>query len=288
MAWADFWKNISENWIDYAWTLGKVIITFAAARILIALIKRAMAAVTKARIKNADPSRVKKLETANYLVVSVSKYAVYFIAIAVAAGILGLGGAMNSMLAAAGIGGIAIGIGAQSLVKDVATGMFMLFEDQLAVGDFVKIGNIMGTVEGVSVRTTTVRGAQGELNIVPNGSIGEVTNYSRNPFVLFFEAQVAYEADSDKALLLMAQEAEAYREEIPDQISNVEALGIVELMDSAVKLRVSITLEPMSQWKVQRELTRRVKNRFNAEGIEIPYQKIVVLNTKEAVDDRQL
>ena len=131
-----------------------------------------------------------------------------FIAIAVSIGELGLAGAMNSMLAAAGIGTLALGIGAQSLIGDIVTGMFLLFEDQLSVGDYVSIGGVEGTVEEMTLRTVTLQGWRGEKTMIPNGQVKTVVNYSRRDYLAVVEMNIAQEADADRAMAIMHEELE--------------------------------------------------------------------------------
>ena len=144
-----------------------------------------------------DPVKQKRAETAETLMASIIKYVTYFIAAALIASELGFGASVRSLLAAAGIGGIVIGIGAQSLISDIVNGFFFLFEDQFSVGDMIDAGGITGTVESIGLRTTTVRAFTGEVSVIPNGSIRTLTNYSRTNSLAIVDIPVALSADAD-------------------------------------------------------------------------------------------
>lgn len=261
----------------------KVALILLAARIAVYLIKKLVTAIINKRIQKASPERQRYLNTLKTVTVSLTKYAVIFIAVAACLGEIGLLGTMNAMLAAAGIGGIAIGIGAQGLIKDILSGTFMLFEDQISVGDYVKVGDIEGTVESVAIRTLTVRGFRGEQNIIPNGSIAAVTNYSRSDILTLVDIPVSLETDMDAALDVMFKEAEALKQEKSETIDGVKRIGVVSVSESSALLRVGVTVKPMMQWEIQRELSKRVLARFIKENIQTPNKKIMLV--KEKKDD---
>lgn len=175
--------------------------------VIIGIIKRIMKLNTMLRLQYASEDKAKRIQTANTVIVSVSRYALWFVAICLCIGELGLGNTMKSLLVTAGIGGVAIGFGAQNLIKDVLAGLFMLFEDQLAVGDFVTIRDITGTVDSIGLRSTAIKGFRGELNIIPNGSIETITNYSRSEYLAIIYVDIAHDADAYRALKLMQEEA---------------------------------------------------------------------------------
>lgn len=279
---ADFWESLLENGINYGWIALEILLTFVAARIALFLLKRILRSMTRYyQNKNAAPEKTKKMETAATILNSIGRYVVYFLAVAIALGKLGLGATMQSMLATAGIGGLAIGIGAQSLIKDVVTGFFMLFEDQLSVGDYVAIGSITGTVENISLRTTSVRGDRGELNVIPNGTIDVMTNFTRGDYLAVVNVDVAYEADVDRALNLMLEEAEKYAAAHDFVTGKPGVTGIIAMKDSGVTLRATMKVKPLKHWETERALAIAIKQRFAEEGVEIPYSKVVVLHSEE-------
>jgi small conductance mechanosensitive channel len=260
-------NSLDKNGLGFLVSVLYIVLVFALAKILSVLLNRAYRSVISRRAKAIADDKHRRLETVGTLAVSIVRYILYFVAFAISLGELGLGNAMNSMLAAAGIGGIAIGIGAQSLIKDIMTGFFILFEDQFAVGDYVTIGDVTGTVERIELRTTAVRGYRGEINVIPNGNIGVMTNFSRNDYLAMIDIPAAQGTDTEKAMALMLEEALAFAGEDKAVTGRPEVLGVVEAKDTASVIRLIQKVRPMQHWRVQRELTRRILERFKQEGI---------------------
>jgi len=181
---------------------------------------------------------------------------------------------IGPLLAGAGILGLAISFGAQSLVKDFISGFFILFEDQFAVGDVIEAAGKSGVVERMSLRVVVLRDLQGTLHVIPNGEIKVVSNKTRGWSRAVIDVGVAYDADIDQALAVLRDEAARFaadpvwkeRLEGAVEVPGVEALG-----DSAVVIRLLARTQPGSQWDVARELRRRLKTRLDAEGLEIPF-----------------
>jgi small conductance mechanosensitive channel len=260
-------NSLDKNGLGFLVSVLYIVLVFALAKILSVLLNRAYRSVISRRAKAITDDKHRRLETVGTLAVSIVRYILYFVAFAISLGELGLGNAMNSMLAAAGIGGIAIGIGAQSLIKDIMTGFFILFEDQFAVGDYVTIGDVTGTVERIELRTTAVRGYRGEINVIPNGNIGVMTNFSRDDYLAMIDIPAAQGTDAEKAMALMLEEALAFAGEDKAVTGKPEVLGVVEAKDTASVIRLIQKVRPMQHWRVQRELTRRILERFKQEGI---------------------
>lgn len=182
----------------------------------------------------------------------------------------------SSLLAATGIVGVAFGFGAQTLVKDVISGFFLLLEDQTAVGDLVTIGGFTGTIEKITLRTTVVKNAAGDLYTVPNGSISDVINHSRSERTVFIEAPISYESDINNALAALRQAAETAEKEM-DELNGVpEILGVSMLGESGVNIKLCAKCAPGDQFAVERELLKRLKYALDNAGIEIPYNHIVI------------
>ncbi|MDI6600898.1 MAG: mechanosensitive ion channel family protein [Thermoanaerobacteraceae bacterium] len=225
------------------------------------------------------PVEERRLKTLASILRSILRYTVYFIAGMTILDTLGV--PMTSIIATAGIGGLAVGFGAQNLVKDVITGFFILLEDQISVGDYVTIEGISGTVTGIGLRVTTIQGFTGELNIIPNGSITKVVNYSRANNKAIVDASISYESDMDKAISIMKNVGVKLMEENQDIVEEPNVLGVVSLGESGITIRMITTVRPTTQWGVERELRKRIKEAFEREGIEIPYPRMVVIQ-KEA------
>lgn len=178
------------------------------------------------------------------------------------------------LLAGAGILGLAFSFGAQSLVKDVITGFFLLVDNSIAVGDVVEIAGKSGSVERVNLRVVHLRGLDGSVHIIPNGQITVVSNMTRGWSRAVVDVGVAYETDLDHALGIVRDEAAlmAADEHWKARLDGApEVLGVQSLGDNAVTLRVLLRTLPGRQWEVGREFRRRIKDRFDRDGIEIPF-----------------
>lgn len=222
-----------------------------------------------------DERRVNTLRT---LLRSVLRYGTYFVLVfMIIDNVIGTGN-IKGFLAGAGIIGVALGFGAQSLVRDVITGFFILFENQYAVGEYVTIGNLSGFVEEMELRVTKLRDWGGEVHIIPNGQVTTVTNYSRGNMRALVEISIAYEADIDRALeVLKKTAAELAAEQKEVIVEGPEVLGVVALGPSEVVIRTVAKTRPMEQWAVEREMRKRFKEAFVREGIEMPYMKRTAL-----------
>lgn len=181
---------------------------------------------------------------------------------------------IGPLLAAAGVAGLAIGFGAQSLVKDFLSGFFILLENQYRVGDVVKIGDLAGIVEKMTLRITALRDIQGVAHFIPNGEIKSVSNMSYQWSRMLVEVGIAYKENVDNAInILKSVCAEFYAEEPwkSDLLEEPQVVGVEALADSQVTIRVMAKTKPLKQWDAMREFRRRVKNRFDQERIEIPF-----------------
>jgi len=190
-----------------------------------------------------------------------------------------LGIPVAPLLASAGVVGVAVGLGTQSLIKDVIAGLFILLEDQFGIGDLVTIAGVTGTVEEMSLRRTAVRDFNGTLHIVPNSEIKIVSNASKDWARVIVDVDVAYETDLGHAMSVLARVGEALAsapEFQADVLEPPQVLGVMALADSGVTLRIVAKVKAGAQWAISRELQRRIKEGFDREGIEIPYPQHVV------------
>jgi small conductance mechanosensitive channel len=222
----------------------------------------------------------RRILTLRGLAWSLLRYSLYIIGGMMVLSELGVNTA--SLLAGVGIAGLAIGFGAQNLVRDVISRFFILFEDQFAVGDFVTIAGVTGTVEEMGLRVTKVREWDGTLHIIPNGEISKVANHSRGSMGVRVEVDIAYEENVDRAIEVLeriCKEAAADHREII--IEEPTVLGVSSLGESGVTIQIFGKVQPMQQWQFARELRRRIKEAFDREGIEIPYPRRVVLWRRE-------
>jgi small conductance mechanosensitive channel len=190
-----------------------------------------------------------------------------------------LGVEIAPVLAAAGIVGLAVGFGAQSLVKDVISGFFMLLEDQIRVGDVVQIAGKGGLVEKVNLKTTILRDLAGNVHYVPNGHIDVVTNMTKDFSRYVFDIGVAYRENVDEVIEVIKEVDEELRND-PDYkddiLEPIEILGLDQFADSAVIVKARTTTVPIKQWRVGREFNRRLKKKFDERDIEIPFPHVTL------------
>jgi small conductance mechanosensitive channel len=190
-----------------------------------------------------------------------------------------LGVSVAPILGAAGVVGLAVGFGAQSLVKDYFTGFFLLLENQIRQGDVVRLGDHAGLVEEVTLRYVQLRDYDGNVHYVPNGHITTVVNMSRGFSQAVMDIGVAYREDVDAVMAVMRRVGEQMRADEafgPRILDALEIAGVDQWADSAVVIRCRFRTQPLEQWGVRREYLRRLKAAFDAEGIEIPYPHLTV------------
>lgn len=190
-----------------------------------------------------------------------------------------LGVAIAPILGAAGVVGLAIGFGAQSLVKDYFTGFFLLLENQLTTGDVVEVGGKSGLVEDVTLRFVRLRDYDGNVHYVPNSQITTVTNMSRGFAQSVVEIGVAYREDVDEVFEVMRTVGRAMREDPlfgPKILDDLEIAGIERWGNSAVQLKCRFRVSPLEQWNVRREFLRRLKRAFDERDIEIPFPHLTL------------
>ncbi|KGX93687.1 mechanosensitive ion channel protein MscS [Pontibacillus halophilus JSM 076056 = DSM 19796] len=220
--------------------------------------------------------------TLSRLLENMLKYIVYFAGIVMILETLGI--PVSSLLAGAGIAGLAIGFGAQNLVKDIITGFFIIFEDQFSVGDYIKASSMEGFVEEIGIRTTKIKSWTGELHVIPNGNIAEITNYSMHNGVAVVDLSIAYEGQIDQAEEVIEELLLELPKKYEDFITVPELLGVQSLGSSDVILRVIAEVAPMNHWPAARILRKELKNRLDERGIEIPFPRLVMYNRQEEME----
>jgi len=253
----------------------KVIGVLVGARLIVNFSHLAIKQIFEKHRFNEDLIETRRAQTLELLLRSVLTYIVFFLAALTILQIFNVN--TSAILASAGILGLAVGFGAQNLVKDVISGFFILFEDQFSVGDFVEAAGVVGTVEEVGLRTCKIRQWTGQLHVIPNGEITRVTNYNRGEMMAVVEVGIAYEEDIDQAIDVLRQESARADREIDTILDTPLVQGIVELADSAVNIRTIAPTKAGEHWAVERELRRRFKYALDRAGIEIPYPRRVLL-----------
>jgi small conductance mechanosensitive channel len=181
---------------------------------------------------------------------------------------------IKPLLAGAGIAGIAIGLGTQNLMRDILGGIFVLMEQQYNVGDIISVAGVSGKVEMVTLRMTQLRDVDGNVHFVPNGQATVVTNMTKEWARAKLDVEVAYKEDVDRVIAVLKEVGQELRADPKWQsflLDPVEVPGVQLLGESGVQVRIFFKTQPDQKWNVTRELRRRIKNRFDAEGIEIPF-----------------
>ncbi|MHB9144004.1 MAG: mechanosensitive ion channel family protein [Symbiobacteriia bacterium] len=268
----------SANWGLWADRLFKVVLVLVLARLLLTfgvrLVDRIFARKAGALI-GIDDRRGKTLAP---LLRSVLRYAVNVVAALTVLEIFLPPATLQPLLASAGIVGVAIGFGAQNLVRDIIGGFFILYEDQFAVGDYIKTGGQAGLVEDIGLRIVRLRDFSGEQHIIPNGKIETVTNLSRGKMRATVEVGVAYEESLHRVLHVLQQVArDVAAEQSGVILEGPEVLGVVSFEPSDMVIQLVAQTKPMQQWAVERALRRRIVEVFEQEGIQIPYPRQVFL-----------
>jgi len=236
------------------------------------LIKIGNAAIERFfRLRQRNGSEILPRErTLVHLLESCARYGIYFV---MAVTILDrFGVPVLGILSTAGVLGVGIAFGAQSLFKDVISGFFILLENQYSVGEYIGIQGVEGFVEQITLRCTYLRDFGGQLHILPNGSIGTVTNHSRGSRRALVEVGVAYESDIDHVLNVLDQVCLQVADEFASIITDKPKVqGITNFGDSAIIIRVTAQAQALQQWSVEMALRKRIKETFEREAIEIPF-----------------
>jgi len=218
-------------------------------------------------------SHTRRVLTVGKLLKNITSYLIYFIGALLILAEFHVN--LAPLLAGAGVISLAIGFGAQSLVKDIITGFFIILEDQFAVGDVIQTGTFKGTVEMIGLRTTRIKSWTGELHIIPNGMINEVTNFSMNNAIAVVDIAIAYEEDIERAISIMKQVVTQESLHLEHVTGVPEVLGVQTLGPSQVTLRVTVECKPNTQAPVARALNGIIKKAFEEHKIELPYPKLI-------------
>jgi len=256
----------------------RVVIIILGALLFIALARLVVRISNRAlKAKNPSPEFHKRVNTFG----SVVRYIVDTLVVSTALILVikEFGVDVRPILAAAGVVGLAVGFGAQKLVQDIISGFFILLEDQIRVDDVVEVGGKSGVVENVNLRLITLRDLSGNVHFIRTGQVDTVTNMTKGFSRYVFDVGVSYREDVDEVIEAMKAVDEDMRSD-PEYsgliLEPIEILGLDRFEDSAVIVRARTKTVPIEQWKVGREFNRRLKKKFDAMGIEIPFPHITL------------
>ncbi|MDZ8118244.1 mechanosensitive ion channel family protein [Pontiella agarivorans] len=233
--------------------------------------------------KNLTEKERKQRLTLIPLMKSAMKYVVYFTAILLALNAMNFNPA--PLLAGAGIIGIVIGLGAQPLINDLVSGLFILFESLYLVGDYIETGQGRGVVESIDIRTTRLRDPGGQQHILRNGQIGDIINFSKRYTFAEVEVGVAYDTDLDLAYTVLAEVGRKIREVNQDVLEDMKVLGLQNFGESELLLRTITRVKPGCHQQVARDLRKLIKEAFDGQGIEIPYARRVLIFKTETEEN---
>jgi small conductance mechanosensitive channel len=229
-------------------------------------------------MERRDPDQQGRIQTLGRVFRYIAAVVIWLLAGMLVLGELGI--SVAPVLATAGVAGLAIGFGAQSLVKDYFTGFFLLLEDQIRQGDVVDFGSQSGVVEEVTLRYVRLRNFDGHVFFVPNGEIKVVKNMTRDFAQAVIRVGIAYREEVDEAFAVMKEVGKEMREDPvfgPNLAADIEIIGVDEWGDSSVNLICRLkVVPPIQQWSVRREFLRRLKHAYDARGIEIPFPHLTV------------
>ncbi len=274
------WENIWQVILDWLLTSGLRIAFILVVGLIASRWLRVLSARLESLIAGAAPTEdeAQRASTLTRVIHSTT-----LVAMATVAGLMilrELGLDIAPLIAGAGIAGVALGFGAQSLVRDIIGGFFILLEDQFAVGDSIKVGDIAGGVEKMTLRATFLRDLEGTLHVIPNGEMRIVSNRTKDWSRAVVKVGVAYEEDIGRVMAALGDIGHGlYQDEefAPLLLEEPTVSGVEALGDWAVTVRIMVKTEPGKQWSVARELRRRIKESFEREGIEMPYPRQEVL-----------
>jgi len=269
----------------------RILIVLAATWLLTAIARKSINSLARRMIERAaqkDQIEVqKRIQTLASLGGTVVSLTILGVAATVVLGQLGIN--LGPILTAAGILGLAVGFGAQSLVKDVITGLFILMENQFNIGDVISAGGVSGVVERSNLRVTVLRDPEGTVHFVPNGQISTLSNMTKEWSRAVLDIGVAYKEDTDAVAGILKRIGEEMQAD-PDFgakiLEPMQVLGINDFADSAVMIRVSIKTRPIEQWAIAREFRRRVKKAFDQAGVEIPFPHMTLYMGEAASSGR--
>lgn len=225
----------------------------------------------------------KKLSRAETLIPffnSIFSFLVYFIAVTIILRKMGID--TSAIIASAGVLGLAIGFGAQAIVKDFISGIFILLDGTISVGDVITIDSHTGTVESLNLRHVQLRKFSGELWTIPNGQISNFGNYNKDWVRAIAEVDIAYEQDIEKGMKELEKIGRQWAEKRKDIVLEPPVVqGVMALGASGITIRLVTKVKAMTHWEAERELKRLIKNHFDAQGVEIPFNRQVLYLRKE-------
>jgi len=276
----EFLLSIKDSFINMVLAIVAIVLVVIVCKLILSLISK----LIKKTIDNAsslEESKSKDIITSMSVTRSVSRYLVYALGIIFLLNLFGYKTSVSNVLLTAGVGGLIISFGAQSFVKDLIAGMFILFEKQYAVGDYIKIAGQEGKVTAITMRSTYLD-FRGQKIIIPNGQIDTVINFNDKYNAFRFSVPTSYEANTSAVIKQLQKILDKYYEDNKEIFAEKpEVLGVNEFNTSSVDVLVQGKCKTLKHFEAERELKQLIKEEFDKKKIEIPYQKIVVKKWKK-------
>lgn len=270
--------KLIEMGIDFTQSALRIVLIVVAAYIAIRFLRVALTRLEALLVRAGEATETvpgaasKRVKTLMNVLWTITVGLVWFVAALVSLGQIGVN--IGPILAGAGVIGLAVGFGAQNLVRDLVSGFFLILENQIRVGDIAIVNGTGGLVEAITFRTVVLRDLSAVVHVFPNGSINTLSNLTKGWSAYVIDVGVAYKEDTDRVVEVMRQVAEEMRAE-PEygscMLEPIEIIGVDDFADSAVIIKVRFKTLPLKQFFVGREYRRRLKKAFDAAGIEIPF-----------------
>ncbi len=262
-----------------------MIIIIVISKILMIVLRWVIKSWIRLREKRAAFNEIQRAKTIGHLFANLSKYAIVIIASILT--LQGFNVDITAIVASVGIVGLAVGFGAQTLVKDIISGFFLLFEGDLAVGDEIMHNGQWGSVEAIGVRATKVRGFNGELRVIPNGDLSSFGNLNRGFMKSIVIINIPYESKFNSVFGIVTELANRFAElNTKDILEKPETQGIISFGASSVDIRVVFKVRPTKQYEVERNFRVFLKQEFETRNIEIPFPRQVVFLKNETQNDK--
>jgi small-conductance mechanosensitive channel len=281
----DFWAKLLSSATDWVIKeLPGIIIMVIALLIILRVARFSISRLKKALIRKAEKDETvdeseaeKRIDTLTGILLGAVRIVLYTVFCIMLLGKFGID--IGPLLASAGILGLAVGFGAQELVRDYISGFFILLEDQLRAGDVAIINGTGGLVENIGLRTISLRDFSGTVHIFQNGKISSLSNMTKDWSAMVFDIGVAYKENVDQVMEIMKQVGDELQNDEkfgPDIIEPIEVFGLDSFGDSALVIKARLKTKPIQQWTIGREYRRRLKIAFDAQNIEIPFPHTTV------------
>ncbi len=276
-------KLLADTGLNFAESALRIILVIVAGYIITKVVKVAVKHLEAILIRLGEgaedvPGAVsKRVTTLMNVLRTISVVVIWGVVVVVSLEQIGL--AVGPILAAAGVLGLAVGFGAQNLVRDVISGFFLILENQVRVGDVAIINGTGGLVEAVTFRTVVLRDLSAVVHVIPNGAITSLSNMTKGWSAYVIDVGVAYKEDTDRVAEVMKQVANDMKADPnygPSMLDTIEIFGVDDFADSAVVIKARLKTLPIKQWTVGREYRRRLKKAFDENGIEIPFPHLSV------------